>query len=80
MPAKPIRRLAIAFESLQPKATATFSLFDDLAVQQKEARLQQARIFIKNKYGKNALLRGVSYTSAGTARIRNTLIGGHNGE
>ena len=80
LPAKPIRRLAIAFESLQPKATATFSLFDDLAVQQKEARLQQARIFIKNKYGKNALLRGVSYTSAGTARIRNTLIGGHNGE
>ena len=77
---RPVRRLALAFGALKPKAAATFSLFDDLAAQQKEASLQQARIFIKNKYGKNALLRGVSYTDAGTARVRNTLIGGHNGE
>ena len=77
---KPVRRLAISFGDLKPKAAATFSLFDDLAAQQKEANLQQARVFIKNKYGKNALLRGVSYTPAGTARMRNTLIGGHNGE
>ena len=77
---RPVRRLAIAFGELKPKAAATFSLFDDLGAQQKEARLQQARIFIKNKYGKNALLRGVSYTDVGTARVRNTLVGGHNGE
>ncbi len=77
---RPVRRLAIAFGELKPKAAATFSLFDDLAAQQKEANLQQARIFIKNKYGKNALLRGVSYTDVGTARVRNTLVGGHNGE
>ena len=78
--ALPVRKLSISFGDLQPKAGATFSLFDDLAAQQKEARLQQARILIKNKYGKNALLRGVSYTEAGTARMRNTLVGGHNGE
>ena len=77
---RPVRKLSIAFGALKPKAAATFSLFDDLAAQQKEASLQQARIFIKNKYGKNALLRGVSYTDVGTARVRNTLIGGHNGE
>ena len=77
---RPVRKLSIAFGELKPKAAATFSLFDDLVAQQKEASLQQARIFIKNKYGKNALLRGVSYTDVGTARVRNTLVGGHNGE
>ncbi len=32
---------------------------------------------IRNRYGSDALLRAVSYTSAGTARHRAKLIGGH---
>ena len=37
-------------------------------------------INIKKKYGKNSILRAVSYTENATARDRNRLIGGHNAE
>jgi len=46
---------------------------DDL----KELRLQEAMIKIKNKYGKNALLKGTSYESSATSKQRNKMIGGH---
>ena len=32
---------------------------------------------IRYKYGKNSILRGISYTPASTARERNNQIGGH---
>ncbi len=75
----PIRRVGIALEGLTSGANRQLTLFDDLQTQQKEHDLQTARILIKNKFGKNALLKGLSYTEAGTARVRNQLIGGHNG-
>lgn len=76
---KPIRRVGIAFQELSSGDNRQLSLFDDLPAQQKERDLQLSRIFIKNKFGKNAVLKGLSYTEAGTARTRNKLIGGHNG-
>lgn len=75
----PIRRIAIALQELSSGANLQLTLFDHLAAQQREHDLQSARILIKNKFGKNALLKGLSYTDAGTARTRNKLIGGHNG-
>ena len=42
-----------------------------------ERRLQEAVLHIKNKYGKNALLKGTSYRESATARERNGQIGGH---
>ncbi len=44
---------------------------------EKERRLQQAVLEIKKKYGKNAVLRGVSLEEGATARERNRQIGGH---
>nr|WP_243423708.1 DNA methylase [Anaerotignum lactatifermentans] len=44
---------------------------------EKERRLQQAVLDIKKKYGKNAVLRGVSLEEGATARERNQQIGGH---
>lgn len=76
---KPIRRLGIALQDLSSGADLQLTLFDNPREQQKEHDLQTARILIKNKFGKNALLKGLSYTEAGTARNRNKLIGGHNG-
>ena len=63
-------------------------LFTDYAVQlkkhevekeklQKEKQLQQAMLEIKKKYGKNAILKGISYEEGATARERNGQIGGH---
>ena len=43
----------------------------------KERRLQAAQLAIKSRFGKNAILRGVSYTDGATAKERNSQIGGH---
>ena len=58
----------------------TFSLFDDVEGNAKEKKLQEAVISIKNRYGKNAVLKGMSYQEKATARKRNKLVGGHNSE
>ena len=57
-----------------------YNIFDDVAKNQKEQNMQKTIIDIKNKFGKNSILKGISYTEKGTARKRNTLVGGHNGE
>ena len=48
------------------------------AEREKERRMQQALIDIKQKFGKNAILKGTSYAEGATARARNNQIGGHN--
>ncbi|MCR4918527.1 MAG: DNA methylase [Prevotella sp.] len=65
-----------------------FDLFTDYEAQQreqrerqalldKERRLQEARLAIKRRYGKNAILRGLNYEEGATAKERNEQIGGH---
>ncbi len=43
----------------------------------REKRRQQAILAIKNKYGKNAILKGVNFEEGATAKSRNEQIGGH---
>ena len=43
----------------------------------REQSMQEALLNIKKKYGKNAILRGISYQDGATARERNRQIGGH---
>lgn len=76
----PIRKIGIGLNNLQDDSMASITFFTDYEAEEKEKHLQQAIISIKNKYGKNAVLKGISYTEKGTARTRNKLIGGHNGE
>ena len=45
---------------------------------EKEHKSQEAMVYIKQKYGKNAILTGTSYLDKATGKKRNTLIGGHN--
>ena len=47
------------------------------AQSEKEKKLQQALLDIKNKFGKNAVLKGISYQEGATAKERNSQIGGH---
>ena len=47
--------------------------------EQRDRDRQQVLLDVKKKYGKNALLRGISYRDKATGRLRNTLIGGHKG-
>ncbi len=44
---------------------------------EKEKRLQQATLEIKKRYGKNAVLKGMSFEEGATAKERNGTIGGH---
>lgn len=44
---------------------------------EKERRMQEALINIKQRYGKNAILKGTSYAEGATAKLRNKQIGGH---
>ena len=43
-----------------------------------EKQIQKVILDIKNKYGKNAILKGMNLEKGATARERNQEIGGHN--
>ncbi len=43
----------------------------------REKKMQEAMLDIKQKYGKNAILRGLNFKDGATMRERNTQIGGH---
>lgn len=75
----PIRRINIGFGELMPEEFASLSLFDDFEAEQKEHRMQKAALAIKGKFGKNALLKGLSLVDKATARERNDQVGGHHG-
>ena len=47
------------------------------AADAKERKLQLAALAIHGKFGKNALLKGMSFQEGATARQRNEQIGGH---
>ena len=46
-------------------------------IRARERSLQAAQLAIKQRFGKNAILRGVSYSEGATAKSRNEQIGGH---
>jgi len=75
----PIRRINVGVNHLQDESLATYDLFTDLDAEKKEHDLQTTVLDIKKKYGKNAIVKGMSLEEKATARLRNTLIGGHNG-
>ena len=47
------------------------------ARRRREKHMQQAMIKIRERYGKNAILRGMNFEDGATARERNAQIGGH---
>ena len=79
----------IAEENIpQKKSGEQLNLFTDYAEKrkmeekeaaeaEKEKRLQQAMLSIKRKFGKNAVLKGISLEEGATAKDRNNQIGGH---
>lgn len=75
--ALPIRRISIGFGGLLPEKYATTTLFDDIEAESKERRRQEAIITVREKFGKNAMLKGTSLQEKATARERNNQIGGH---
>ena len=44
---------------------------------EKERRMQEAQLKIRQRFGKNAILRGLNFEEGATAKERNKQIGGH---
>lgn len=76
----PIRRIMIVFGNLQDESFEQYDLFTNIDKINKEKKLQDAIIDIKDKYGKSSILRGTNLEENATTLKRNKLIGGHNGE
>ena len=75
----PIRQICVNANDLVWLGKAEASLFSAYAVDELRDRdRQQALLDVKSKYGKNAIVRGISYREKATGRLRNKLIGGHN--
>lgn len=73
----PVRRISISFNELVDEAFVQYNIFVDPAELERERNIQKAMIYIKNKFGKNAVLKGMNLEKAGTTIERNQQIGGH---
>lgn len=77
------RRINITANNIKPANLKQPGLFDELETeegvtnQHKENQLQEARLKIIQKYGKNAILKGTNFEEGATTRDRNVQIGGH---
>ena len=88
-PALPVRRMYVVANHVTEEKEEEyeqldlFSLVDDeqeaarVKAEEKEKKLQQALLAIKEKHGKNAILPATSYQEGATGRERNKQIGGH---
>ncbi|HFK1685140.1 TPA: Y-family DNA polymerase [Bacillus tropicus] len=74
---EPIRSINISLTNLIQEGEEQISLFDNIMKREQEMKLTKVMDEIRTKFGKNSILRGISYTHSATARHRNTLIGGH---
>ena len=73
-----IRRIGIDFCELHDKGLEQYDIFTDLERVRKEKKLVESVLAIKEKFGKNSMLKGIDFQENATQRERNKLIGGHN--
>ena len=78
-----VRRVNITANGTKPVSARQPCLFDSVDKregglnQEKEDSLQKARLEIIDRYGKNAILKGMNLEEGATTRDRNVQIGGH---
>jgi len=73
----PIRKVSISLGGLVNNNTEQLNLFEDYETIRKKDNINNAVDSIKNKYGKNSILKASSLLKDSTARERNKKIGGH---
>jgi DNA polymerase V len=77
-PSYVIRRVGLSCNNvISDPGVIQLNMFEDTTKQLRDKALQEALLDIRAKYGKNSILKGISYTEAATGRIRNNQIGGH---
>ena len=76
-PSAPIRRINIEFINVIDEAYEQYDLFTDPAELERNRKISRAVIDLKNRYGKNTILKGMNLQAGATTRERNQQIGGH---
>lgn len=76
-PMYPVRRFNLSCNRVIPEEYRQYNLFVDAEDLERNRKLQKAVLEIKNKYGKNAVLKGMNLQEAATTQERNHQIGGH---
>ncbi len=86
-----VRRIYITVTHVLPEGESRSSAYEQMSLfegsatdwkqeneaLEKEKRRQEAVLAIKEKYGKNAILKGMNFEEGATAKERNETIGGH---
>ena len=73
-----VRRLNISADDTVPSfGERQLSFFTDYAAQEKESRIQQAMLSVRQRYGSAAIFRGLNLQKGATALERSRQIGGH---
>lgn len=76
-PSYQIHRIHISCNHVMPEEYRQYSFFVDAEELERGRKMQQAVISIKNKFGKDAILKGMNLEEGATTRERNHQIGGH---
>ncbi len=76
-PKFPIRRVNLCCNKVVEEEYRQYDLFSDPVELEKEEKMQKAAISVKQKYGKNAILKGMNLEKGATTMERNLQIGGH---
>jgi len=75
-----IRTIGIGFNNVVSDEYEQFDLFTDYKSVEKEKRIQNTINLIKNRYGKNSIVKAIDLDEDATTIKRNKLVGGHNAE
>lgn len=73
----PLHRFQVTFQNVVDEVYRQYDLFTNPEELEREHKLQQAMLDIKDKYGKNAILKGMNLQKGATTMERNMQIGGH---
>ena len=76
----PIRRIGISFNNIKNNNLKQLDIFNKYIEEDKDNLLLKSINDIKNRFGNNSVLRCISYVDGSNQRMRNKLVGGHNGE
>ena len=75
----PIRQIAISFDELKDERAECYDLFSNEEEALKDKLVQKSLVKIKDRYGKNAVFKGMNLLDKATGIARNKMVGGHNG-
>lgn len=76
-PSASVRRITLTLNRVRREEYQQYDLFTEPAELEREYRLQRAMLDLKEKFGKNAVLKGMNLLEGATTRERNRQIGGH---